>query len=329
MKETPEHTDPPLLIHAQVMDPAGPARSLELESLDHWQPEDGPLWAHFDANHHDLRRWLTGPGRLPAPVANALVATETRPRATISTEGLLLVLRGVNLNPGAEPEDMVSIRLWVDKDRMISTRRRKLLSVVDTRKSLEERPAQGVTDILLRLVDRLVERINDAVNQVEDEVALLEEDVLDAPQSESRSRLSELRREAIALRRYLGPQRDALGRLQTDPPEWFNAEDRLRLREIYDRMVRLVEDLDAVRERATVIHEELVSSLSDQLNKRMYLLSITAALFLPMGFLTGLLGINVGGIPGADNPWAFWIFSGMLASILGAQVIYFVRNRWF
>ena len=61
----------------------------------------------------------------------------------------------------------------------------------------------------------------------------------------------------------------------------------------------------------------------------MYLLTIVAALFLPMGFLTGLLGINVGGIPGADNPHAFWIFTGILLSILASQVFFFLRNRWF
>lgn len=317
------------LIHALEILPGGEHRRVESDDWDGRHAPGGFAWVHLDANHDEAQAWLAEKGRLPSLVVEALTALETRPRCTVSAEGVLLVLRGVNLNPGAEPEDMVSIRLWVDRERMISTRRRKLLSVVDTVESLEHRPALGTSDLLLRLVDRLVERINDAINQVEDEVAQLEDDVVDAPQNEARARLSGLRREAISLRRYLAPQRDALGRLQTDPPDWFSAEDRLRLREIYDRMVRLVEDLDAVRERATVIHEELVSRLSDQLNQRMYLLSITAALFLPMGFLTGLLGINVGGIPGADNPWAFWIFSGMLASILGAQVVFFVRNRWF
>jgi len=329
MNSPPEPSAAHPLLHALALAPEGTPRELSAEAWNE-PARDGEIrWAHVDANHAGAKDWLDGPGGLPELEAEAMVATETRPRSTLTGDGLLLVLRGVNLNPGAEPEDMVSIRLWVERERMISTRRRKLLSVVDTVESLERRPVNGTADLLLRLVERLVERINDAVNQVEDEVDQLEDDVLEAPQSEARSRLSELRRQAIALRRYLAPQRDALARLLVETPAWFVPEDRHRLREICDRMVRLVEDMDAVRERATVIHEELASRLSDQLNKRMYLLTIVAALFLPMSFLTGLLGINVGGIPGADNPWAFWIFSGMLGLILCFQVLFFVRNRWF
>lgn len=317
------------LIHALVIDASGVPRALDAEAVSRWQPEQGVLWVHFDANAPFTLDWLKGKAGLPELVPEALVATETRPRSTAFGDGLLIVMRGVNLNPGADPEDMVSLRLWVDEHRIISTRRRQLLSIGDAVNSLEQRPASGTPDILLRIIERLVDRVNNVVDQLEDQAADLENSVLTEPTQVMRARLSELRREAIAMRRYLSPQREALGRLYSERQSWFQEPDRLRVRELHDRMVRLVEDIDTVRERTTVVHEELVSQLSDQLNKRMYLLSITAALFLPLGFLTGLLGINVGGIPGAENPYAFWIFAGMLAALLSAQILYFVRNRWF
>ena len=86
--------------------------------------------------------------------------------------------------------------------------------------------------------------------------------------------------------------------------------------------------VDAVRERAAVTQEELLSRLSEQLNQRMYVLSIVAAVFLPLGFLTGLLGINVGGIPGADNAQAFWIFSGLLLIAVVIQLLVFRWKKW-
>ena len=94
----------------------------------------------------------------------------------------------------------------------------------------------------------------------------------------------------------------------------------------YERTV--AEDLEAVRERAAVSQEELLSRLSEQLNQRMYVLSIVAAVFLPLGFLTGLLGINVGGIPGADNAQAFWIFSGLLLIAVVIQLLVFRWKKW-
>jgi len=317
------------LLHAFIIEPSGLVRSVDQDGVVGWQPEQGLLWVHMDANATETQVWLKQSAALPRLVPEALVAEETRPRSTIVGDGLLLVLRGINLNPGADTEDMVSVRMWIEGTRVISTRRRRLQSVQDAVDSLSERPPSGTADLVLRIVDGLVGRINNAINDLEDRVADLEEGMLTNPVQAMRAQLAELRREGIALRRYLAPQREALGRLYSESPAWFHDLDRMRLREMYDRMVRLVEDLDAVRERATVIQEELVGRLSDQLNQRMYLLSITAALFLPLGFLTGLLGINVGGIPGADNPAAFWIFCGLLAVLLTSQILFFVRSRWF
>jgi zinc transporter len=61
----------------------------------------------------------------------------------------------------------------------------------------------------------------------------------------------------------------------------------------------------------------------------MYMLSVLAAIFLPLGFLTGLLGINVGGFPGAENPWAFLLFLLFLAGIVVVQMLWFKRKKWF
>ncbi|MBC8423805.1 zinc transporter ZntB, partial [bacterium] len=83
-----------------------------------------------------------------------------------------------------------------------------------------------------------------------------------------------------------------------------------------------------IRDRATVTQEELNSSLTEQMNKTMYVLSIVAGIFLPLGLLTGLLGINVGGIPGTESPWAFTIFCIMLGLIAGWQIWLFKRKRW-
>ncbi|HBF99444.1 MAG TPA: zinc transporter ZntB, partial [Alphaproteobacteria bacterium] len=91
---------------------------------------------------------------------------------------------------------------------------------------------------------------------------------------------------------------------------------------------RFVEDLDAVRERSQIIQDELTTALSDKLNRNLYLLSIVAAIFLPLGFLTGLLGINVGGIPGTESPYAFGIFSAILVLIVGLQVVIFRKLHW-
>ena len=110
--------------------------------------------------------------------------------------------------------------------------------------------------------------------------------------------------------------------------EFLSDTDRIRLREVSDRIIRYVEDLESTRDRATVVQEELNSHLSEQLNSRMYMLSLVAAVFLPLGFLTGFLGVNEGGIPGAENPFGFALVIVVLAVLVALQIWLFKRRNW-
>jgi zinc transporter len=316
-------------LHALLLDGRGGARHLSAEELSAWSPEQGVLWVHLDYSEPDDRQWLETGSGLDALIVEALLAEETRPRATSVDGGLLIALRGVNLTPGAEPDDMVALRLWVDRQRIVSTRRRRLLSVGDVVETLDAgKGPHDAAQCLVELIDRLVWRMNDIVDQFEDRVAELEDRIVEEGSAAMRYDLATLRRQAITLRRYLAPQREALSRLITAMTGWLDDSGLLRLREVSDRLVRHIEDLDAVRERAAVVQEELLSRMSEQMNSRMYVLSVVAAIFLPLGFLTGLLGINVGGIPGAEDPFAFLIFIGMLVVVVALQLLVFRSRKW-
>jgi zinc transporter len=318
------------LVTAHLLDGHGGSRVLDWEGVRLWTPEDGLLWVHLDFTVPQGRDWLLKDAGLDPLVAEALVQDETRPRTVAGPDGLLVVLRGVNLNPGADPEDMVSIRIWITRERIVSTRRRHLISVDDLREAI--RVGRGPADaggFLVAIADRLMARASDVVEALDDTVDQLEQEVLTTKAYHLRARLADVRREAIGLRRYLAPQRDAMARLQVEPTPILSDLDRLRLRELADRVTRTVEDLDAARERAAVTQEELGSRLAEQLNQRMYVLAIVAALFLPLGFVTGLLGINVGGIPGAENPRAF-AEVGLMLGVLGAGLLALLKwRRWF
>jgi zinc transporter len=317
------------LIGAYVLDGKGGGQKVGWKEIQEWKPTDGLLWVHLNYTAPEAQQWIKDEKQLEDVVGAALLAEESRPRVTAFDDGLLISLRGVNLNPGADPEDMVSLRMWADKSRVITTRRRKLLSVADLSTAIEMGTGPRTAgEFLEDLADRLMSRMGGVIDQLEDKVDDLEEAVLTAQSHELRPKLASIRRDAINLRRYMAPQREAIARLQSEKISWLTDEDRVRLREVYDHLTRYLEDLDAARERAAVTHEELVSRLSEQMNNRMYVLSIVAAIFLPLGFLTGLLGINVGGIPGAEYKAAFAIFCMMLTIIVIIELIIFRKKKW-
>ena len=295
-------------------------------------PQQSPAgtWVRFNWEDADDRRWLEGEAGVDELVADSLLAEDTRPRVVEHDEGLLLILRGVNLNAGSRPEDMISLRLWFDGEQLISTSRYPLRTVDELVHQLEQGTGPStLADLLMALVEGLAERTDELIESIEEEIDDLEAQLLEGADRELRGRIGQIRRTIIVIRRYLAPQRDALARLSSINRPLLATMDRGRIREQADALTRLVEDLDMARERGAMIHEQLLTRLSDQLNIRMYILSIVAAIFLPLGFITGLFGINVGGMPWVETPMGFWWVMLLIVAIGIGLGIWLKRRRWF
>ena len=256
------------LVCAYELDGKGGGRQLEWAEIDGRHPRGATLWIHLDGSAEESRRWIREGSGLPPLAADALLATETRPRVDRLPDGLIVVFRGVNLNPGANPEDMVALRLWVDGKRVITVRKRKLMAVQD----LRDRMVAGVYPggpggLVTAIAAQLAWRMEPVISELSERVDELETEVLRSAAGELRTKLAALRREIIGLRRFLSPQRDAMLRLQSESVSWLRDHDRFEIREAADRTTRYLEELDAARERVGVAHEELISRLSEQLNQ--------------------------------------------------------------
>ena len=317
------------LVFAYCLDGKGGGRELGFDDVRTWQAADGVLWIHLDYAETGARQWLDEESGIDPVVVEALTAEEPRPRCLTLKGGMLVILRGVNLNPGADPDDMVSVRSWMEAGRIVSLRHRRVMAIDDLRRAVKEGAGPATTGSFLeQLADRLMSRMGGVVSDLDDAVDGLEGELLTQKSYELRPKIADLRRMAISIRRHLAPQRDVMSRLQSEPVAWMGDVERGRIREIADRTTRYVEDLDSIRERAAVTQEELSSRLAEQMNNTMYVLSIVAGIFLPLGLLTGLLGINVAGLPGTQNPLAFTVVCLLLLVIAAIEVWLFKKMRW-
>lgn len=298
----------------------------QLNQLDHNRPH----WLHFDYSLASSRQWLEAQKDIPEVVLNALLNEETRPRATQLKEGVLISLRGVNLAPDKDPEDMVSIRIWLTPTKVISTQHRTLLSTQNIANDFDagEGP-QSSGGFVTIITEYLINNMGNTINEIEDRVSEIEEHIIESSNYSLRNDLSVLRRQSISLRRYLAPQKEAMLQLLSEKITLFSHDEKLQLRETTDQLTRYIEDLDSVKDRAAVSQEELSNRLAEAMNNRMYVLSIVTAVFLPLGFLTGLLGVNIGGIPGTENTSAFTLFGIILIVITSIQIVIFKYKKWF
>lgn len=289
-------------------------------------PAGAIRWVHL-RNSAQTVKWLVD--NLPPPAAHAMTIEQSRPRAVPYEGGTILILRGVNLNPGADREDMVGIRAWLEPNLIVTVYRRPLMAVAD----LQNDVARGAGphtpgDFARALSYKLTERMEPVITDLSDKADALEDLAVSSDGNPVRSDIADLRREAILLRRYIAPQKDALNRLSSDVTNVISESNRLDLREAADRVTRMVEELDAVRERCAVLNDQLLDQRAEEMNRNMFILSVIAAVFLPLGFLTGLLGVNVGGIPGADNNYAFLVLCIIMVLVGIGILAIFRKLKW-
>ncbi len=315
------------LVGALEFDGAGRARELGWDDIA--QRSANVRWIHLDFTQQQARDWVRNESGLDTLIAEALLEEDSRPRALRHGDGLLVILRGVNTNPGADPEDMVAIRMWIEADRIISTRRRRLLSVVALREAFRAGLGPKTAgEFLVTMTQFLSERIGPVVDELDETIDAAELEFGENPESVYGGEFSALRRQAARIRRYLAPQRDALDRLSRETETVLSTGECLSIREEADQITRYLEDLDLTRERAILAQEEIMGRLAHEQNQRMYVLSLVAAIFLPLSFLTGMMGMNVAGMPGTEDPAAFMLLSVFMLVIAVGIVALFRWRRW-
>ncbi|MBI1361065.1 MAG: zinc transporter ZntB [Alphaproteobacteria bacterium] len=292
-------------------------------------PPSGWRWLHLNRLSDETRDWLETSSDLDETVISALLQAETRPRCLAHDDGVLLNLRGINHNPGAEPEDMISVRMWATKNLVISMRSYPVKAIHDVRELTASGAGPGSPgDLLVMIAASLVDRIEPVVEQLNDEADEFEEKLLKEDEDVPPSELAEFRRSILLLRRYIQPQRDAMVQLQREGRLLIQADQVTDLREIADRVTRIAEELDTIRDRAAVIQDQISGQRQEELNQRLLALSVISALFLPLTFLTGLLGMNLAGIPFSHSPWAFGFVVALSVALAAALLIYLRVKRW-
>ena len=322
--------DGPMLF-GRVLDGAGGGRPVTWAEAKGWQPgtPGEVLWVHLCRNRPGVQEWLESELAIPEPSAELLVSDQTRPRAFREGTTLIATLRGINFNPGAEPEDMVSMQLWCDGTRLITLRRHPLQTPRDVLALIDRGngpPDAGATITLL--AEFMIARMNQSIVDMNDHIDLLEEMDLEEDYEKILPKITAIRRNCLGLKRHMGPQHEALERISRDAPAWFEDHDRREIAETIDRLRRYLDDIDISKESAVVLQDELRARSAASNEHATYMLTIVAGIFLPLGFLTGLLGINVGGMPGTDDPLAFWQVTALCLGVLVVLLALFKKWKW-
>lgn len=315
---------------AVLIAPNGAHRMLSPEEAFTTSPGEGLVWLHLDRRSEAVLTWLYAHSGIDEIDVEALISEETRPRAYRPRQqaSLMVIMRGVQPTPGTDPDDLVAIRLWVEKHRVLSFSSRPLKPVSDVVAMLggEYSPINSA-ELLAAIATAMVSGMEPAIDDLRDRVDAME-DAIDAGARIDTAELMQVRRRSATLRRFLGPQKDVFVTIDSLHLPWLGITAEEEWREATNTLYRYIEDLEVVREGVQILQDGLNQRAVARANKTFYAVSVVAAFFVPLTFTTGLLGMNVGGIPGAHNPWGFPAVLGFLVCWSLVQYLVFRRLRW-
>lgn len=286
------------------------------------------VWVHLSTTAEHAQEWLRGEAKLPEYLVDALTAGETRPRCAAMEEGAFLNLRGRSSEEIDSSEMLASVRIWAEKGRLISVTRKNLIATDTVEAVVKDGDIRDPGDLITAFATAITSDLDPEVSELGDSLDDCEQQLDARRVFELRRTVTDVRIAAINYRRFLAPQRAALEKLAQLRGDWLGDDDRVHLNVAADRAARMAEELEAIRERASLVHETLTDLRAEQLDSRGLIISIVAMVFLPLTFLTGLYGMNVKGLPYAQEPWAFDAITAACALIAAAIVVYFIRRHW-
>lgn len=287
-----------------------------------------PCWLHLNYTHRGSAEWLASTPLIPDAVRDALAGDSMRPRVSRLGDGFMITLRSVNRNSDSRPEQLVAIRVFINDKLIVSTRRRKVNAIDEVLTELQNGngPVDGGS-WLVELCDVLTDHTSEFIEDLQDKIIELEDALMDQ-RIPARGELALLRKQLIVMKRYMTPQRDVYARLASEKLGWMDDDERRRMQEIADRLGRGLDDLSASIARTAVLADEIASIMQEAMNRRTYTMSLLAMIFLPTTFLTGLFGVNLGGILGAESHYGFAIFCLMLVLLVVGVALWLHKRKW-
>jgi zinc transporter len=332
---TPYGSDKSGLIFGYLFAPGAEGRPISGNAAVEWlasrgeSADAGFVWLHYDLTNVAAEKWIRDHFTLSPAYFEAMHEGSRATRIDYADGALIAIINDVLYDFAFEAAEVST--LWVSSgERLVISARRKALRSVDrlrasVRKGESFRSSVELMIHLLRdQADVLVQIVRNAITKVDG----IEDSLLAGRLDHKRGNLGALRRVLVRLQRVLAPEPAALYRLLSRPPEWIADRDLQELRQSTEEFATVLNDVSGLSERIKLLQEEVASQINEQNNRSLFLLTIFTVLALPINIIAGLFGMNVGGIPLAQNEGGFWIIVGLVTAFtLAGLWIVFRRRR--
>ncbi|MDT8850076.1 transporter [Pantoea dispersa] len=297
------------LIHGYLFNPDAPPQRLNAREAAqlarHTLPDGCFLWLHINLNHARAERWVQDHFRVDDDFFDEIHSASPRTRLAQQNDALLAVLNDVTFSKEERSTQNATLWIWCRPQVMVSARYRPVGMIERMHQQIDRLCFSAPDAMLLWLLGEQEAQLEQVVRRSSQAVDAIEERLLSAAIKANRSELGHLRRMLLRVQRLLAPEPAALFRLLNRPPNWLNREPLSELRIFTEEFSVALNDLASLMERIRLLQEEIAARLMEQSNRTLFLLTSITVLALPINIVAGFFGMNVGGIPLANNPHGF------------------------
>jgi zinc transporter len=292
-------------------------------------PSDEFAWLHFSLSNAASEPWLKKYLILPDTFYESLHSELDATHLEQDADSLVARIHDV-LFDFTFDAPVATTTLCVKPRVLVSAHVRPWRSIDRLRTAVQGGQVfRSPIEILARLLRDQANVLVDIVRKSKKVVGPMEEQLLARRISVSRGELASLRRMLVRLQRLLAPEPAAFFRLLSRPPDWISQNELQNLQQAAEKFSTAIGDTAALVERVRQLQEELAALVSEQTNRTLFLLTMVTVLALPINLVASLFGMNVGGIPLAQERYGFFLVLAPLV-FLTALLAYwaFVRRRY-
>jgi magnesium transporter len=255
-----------------------------------------------------------------------------RPKLELYEDSLFVVLRTAHISASSKHLEFGETHIFVGRNYLVTVRHGSLRSHIGVRQRCESTPhllSKGPGYVLYSLMDFVVDQYLPVVQQIEEEVEDLEEVIFGmADTGDATSRIYQLKRDLLSLRRAVTPLVEVCNRLMRFDLPHIPEDTRVYFRDVYDHIVRLNETIDAQRELLTTALEAHLSLMSHAQNEHMKRITAWAAMIAVPTMIAGIYGMNFKHMPELSWDYGYHLAIVIMAAACVALYVGFKRSGW-
>jgi len=318
------------LIHGYLFLPKQLPLRLSAEQLTTYhhekQGKGGFIWLHINLHHAAAGRWLRQHFLPDDDFLEEIAATSPRTRLSLQDNALFAVLNDVT--PTQASSRNSSLWAWCCENMIITARYTPVTMIETLVAELHHLPLSQPEHLLMWLLSYQEDNVEKIIRDASRQVLNIEERLFDDSLRHNRFVLSKIRRKLLRIQSLLVPEPAALFRLLNRPPYWLAADSVRELREFTEEFSLGINDMSNLLERIRLLQEEASAQAVEQNNRTLYWLTVVTVMALPINIITGLFGMNVGGLPFANDPHGFWhLFTSAACLTLLLTILIYRRTR--